>query len=33
MSKLMTKSQLIEAITAEHKGLTKKDVNPSYSSG
>jgi DNA-binding protein HU-beta len=26
MSKLMTKSQLIEAITAQHKGLTKKDV-------
>jgi nucleoid DNA-binding protein len=26
MSKLMTKSQLIEAITAEHEGLTKKDV-------
>ena len=26
MSKVMTKSQLIEAITAEHEGLTKKDV-------
>ena len=26
MSKLMTKSQLIEAITAQHEGLTKKDV-------
>jgi DNA-binding protein HU-beta len=26
MSKLMTKSELIEAITAEHEGLTKKDV-------
>ena len=26
MSKLMTKSQLIEAVTAQHEGLTKKDV-------
>ena len=26
MSKLMTKSELIEAITAKHEGLTKKDV-------
>jgi DNA-binding protein HU-beta len=26
MSKLMTKSELIEAIAAEHEGLTKKDV-------
>ena len=26
MPKLMTKSELIEAITAEHEGLTKKDV-------
>jgi DNA-binding protein HU-beta len=26
MAKLMTKSELIEAITAEHDGLTRKDV-------
>jgi DNA-binding protein HU-beta len=26
MSKLMTKSELIEAIATEHEGLTKKDV-------
>jgi DNA-binding protein HU-beta len=26
MSKLMSKSELIEAITADHEGLTKKDV-------
>ena len=26
MSKLMTKSQIIEAVTAQHEGLTKKDV-------
>ncbi|MEA2938359.1 MAG: hypothetical protein QOC56_1863 [Alphaproteobacteria bacterium] len=26
MSKLMTRSELIEAISAEHDGLTKKDI-------